>query len=445
MSKSPLFTRYQAFSSQLMNTLLMRWLVFIMTLVLTGACLLTLNDHLHHEVSQAESKLTSNQQPQQIIAPILSIPYVEHVTSINTVLDDKGESRVETKDVYNDKSAILLPEDLDIKVSLTQEDQQSWVAYQLSGTFNYSELLIEPESGKRNIRWDDAKLMIGLKNLANLHEEVVVSWDEESIPLSAGNINHKIIQSGFSAIPSEPPENADNIHTYAINFKTPLFSQLSLAPLGLYTRINIDNFQQGFDIKSDIKPIEQTETYLAWDVSPLARPYLNYWVQEELNQPFDLSNPLVSVKLKDHGHYDRFKSLLGYSPWLLCFTLFSIFALELWGRQRIAGTHYLLLGLTWSAMVYTLWAFHNAQAWQTILLISLSAWCTITSVYIGSLLGILRGFLFVGLQVLLFLGMFYYFSDSEYKQMQWLIFMLVVVGLVLLGGSRKASPPTLIT
>lgn len=443
MSKSPLFSRCESFFHSLMNTFAMRAATFLVAILIAGICLHFVNAYLLKEIQQAEAPLT-NQDKQQIIAPILSIPYVEHITSINTVLDNKGESRVETKDIYHDKRSVLLPEDLDIKVNVQKEDAQLWAKYQLSGTFNYSELLIEPESGKRNIRWDSAKLMIGLDNLANLHKEVIVIWDDESIPLSAGNIDQDLITSGFSAIPSEPEEDAEAIHTFDISFKTPLFSKLSLAPLGLHSRINIAGIQQDIEVLSEIKPTETTKTYLAWDVSPLARPYTNYWIQEELKAPFNLSKPEISIQLKQASHYANFKVLLSYAPWISCFILLSLFALELWGKQRIAGMHYLLLGVAWCAVLYSLWIFHNVQVWSTLLLIILGSWCAIASIYVGSLLGFFKGFFFAVLQIALFVGVFYFFTESESKQMQWLVFMLVLVGVGLLGGSRKASPPTLI-
>ena len=51
---------------------------------------------------------------QTIVGPVLVVPYVEHLTSVDTVTDNSGVSKPITRDVFNNKTMILLPEDLNI-------------------------------------------------------------------------------------------------------------------------------------------------------------------------------------------------------------------------------------------------------------------------------------------------------------------------------------------
>ncbi len=85
-------------------------------------------------------------EKQTLVGPVLVVPYVEHFTNVDTVTDANGESRVVSKDIYNDRTAILLPENLEIRANLKEEHRQRGIydalvytaSLSLTGKFNHA-------------------------------------------------------------------------------------------------------------------------------------------------------------------------------------------------------------------------------------------------------------------------------------------------------------------
>ena len=73
----------------------------------------------------AISSIADTWGTQQIIAgPVLVIPYTEHIISVDTVTDDKGETRTVSRDIFNERTMILLPKDLHIESEIIEKHRK---------------------------------------------------------------------------------------------------------------------------------------------------------------------------------------------------------------------------------------------------------------------------------------------------------------------------------
>ena len=80
-----------------------------------------------------------------------------HFTSVDTVTDENGETRVVSKDIYNDHTAILLPKELEIRSDLKEEHRQRGIYDALvyttklsfTGQFDHTPLLRSDEGERR--------------------------------------------------------------------------------------------------------------------------------------------------------------------------------------------------------------------------------------------------------------------------------------------------------
>lgn len=418
-----------------------KFLAYLFAIIAFTMSFLTLTQSKSFISSHIETK-----QPvvkQSIIAPILTIPYIEHLTSINTVLDDNGESRVETKDVYNEKHAVLLPDELDIQTKLVQDKSQIWTDFKLTGSFNYSELLIEPDSGKRNIRWDLAKLLIGLEDLSSIQNDVEVIWDDESLdPESSISPLENQIKQGFSVQVIEPEDETQRIHVFEISFRTQGFTQLSIAPLGKQTMANVELLPEQSFSATNIKPNIDGET-IKWNISPLTKPYTHYWIKEEQKNTPDLTAAMFGISLDPSpSQYESLESLMNYAEILLLVMLITLLALDL-QRQKLNFIHYLLTGVSLSIWLLGLWWTYAQITWSILFISSLIVWCVLWLGYLGRPLGWLPAVIFV---TIVGGSAFAIYSIRSYSQWEvWLVLGIFVLPTLLLLGSssqKDANSPT---
>ncbi|HHC73763.1 MAG TPA: hypothetical protein ENK78_01625, partial [Thiothrix sp.] len=79
----------------------------------------------HHQTQQSLSQqhhlANTWGQHQQLQAPILVIPYVEHSVSVDTVIGEDGTNQVISRDEFKDHTAIFLPSLLNANIHLKDQ------------------------------------------------------------------------------------------------------------------------------------------------------------------------------------------------------------------------------------------------------------------------------------------------------------------------------------
>lgn len=330
-------------------------------------------------------------EPQTLIGPLLVVPYVEHFTSVDTVTDPNGESRVVSKDIYNDRTAILLPKELEIRSDLKEEQRQRGIydalvytaSLSLTGQFDHTPLLQSSE-GERRIAWDKAYVMVGISDTKAIDVASSLFWGDERIDLEPGSRMTELLPSGFHApLPAETDGNTS--HEFKLTMSLRGSDQLLFAPLGETTKIRMTSSWTHPSFKGSLLPekreISEQGFNAEWNIPHLVRNYPQYWEVTD-KQTYPLQDFVVGASLYEPvSLYTKVMRAVKYGALLLVGLTFLVFlAFEISLKRRFHVLQYLIVGAALSLFFLILLALaeqigflyaYLAAASATILLITL--------------------------------------------------------------------------
>lgn len=315
---------------------------------------------------------------QTIIAPILVIPYSEHITQIDSVTDKDGETRVISKDIYNNKTAVFLPETLSIAADLKQQEKltdtpeggsehHTALVYDanvsLTGRFDHSSLQ-ETASGDIDINWNQARVIAGLSDTKALDESSFLRWGNENTVLEPGTGFTTLIKQGVHA-PLDRTSSNDDVHDFKLTLKFKGSGAVNFAPLGRVTTLRITSPWQHPEFQGNIPPndydITEQGFSARWEMPHLMRDYPQQWVQSvptiktttetastAVDQnTFVLGDVTAGVSLKSPASHDQpVEQALHYALLFIILAIAVFFALEYLTHHPLNSLHYLVLGLS---------------------------------------------------------------------------------------------------
>lgn len=286
---------------------------------------------------------------QTLTGPVLVLPYVEHFTSIDTVTEPDGASRVISKNTYNTHTAVVLPQDLEIRTDLKSTPQQQGIhplpAYRanlsLSGHFDHAQVFQNTET-ERDIQWDKAFVAIGLSDPQALDATPELSWDNEHPDLQPGTRLNTLLPRGFHVpLPVIDKANTNTSHEFKFNLSLRGSEGLFFSPLGNMTRIRMTAGQIQPLFNSQLLPVSQElpgEGFSAeWQIPDLVRSYPQHWELEDKTN-YDLGKPTAGISLMALPQtHKQVMAAFQYAPVILAFAFVLMFVLETRHRQPLAG------------------------------------------------------------------------------------------------------------
>lgn len=322
--------------------------------------IITERNQYYHQTLENIGKGWGGQQT--IVGPVLVVPYVEHIFSANTVTDKEGESKTISRDIFNHKTIVLLPEELKVEAELNEQFRKrgiySTLLYiadlTLSGTFDLS-VLPPKDSTSRKVNWNKAYLAIGLSDTKAITETTPIRWDTASAPLEPGTQLPDFLQSGF---------HASMKHTRRFNSRPEFRIKLSVkgsggfrfAPLGKMTKATITSGWPHPSFQGDILPNNEAEVneegFTAhWSIPNLARNYPQHWRLEEDKAPpkYDLYSLTTGVDLfTPVSIYTKINRSVKYGALFIGLTFIVFLLFEVVSKTRTHSIQYILVGLSLS-------------------------------------------------------------------------------------------------
>ncbi|OQX14493.1 MAG: cell envelope integrity protein CreD [Thiothrix lacustris] len=372
---------------------------------------------------------------QTLIGPVLVVPYVEHFTSVDTISDENGESRVVSKDVFNDRTAILLPESLEIRANLNEEHRQQGIydalvynaTVSLSGKFNHAEVL-QSNEGERRILWNKAFVALGLTDQRAIDTASSFFWNNGRIDMQPGTRLSKLLPSGFH-IPLSVNADSTPSNEFKLTLNLRGSDGLLFAPLGQNTTIRMTSAWTHPDFQGDLLPnkydVTEAGFNATWNIPHLVRNYPQYWVLED-QQTYDLRSFSAGVGLEEpDALYPLIERAVQYGVLFIGMTFLVFFAFEISLKQRFQVLQYGLVGLALSLFYLILLAAAEHIGFMYAYMAAATATILCITVYTGIILrNGWRTFLLFLLLVLLYGLLYLLLQREDYA-------LLIGVGLLL--------------
>ncbi|MCK5916781.1 MAG: cell envelope integrity protein CreD [Cocleimonas sp.] len=314
----------------------------------------------YHQTLDNISKGWGTQQT--IVGPVLVVPYVEHIFSANTVTDKDGESKTISRDIFNHKTIVLLPEELKVEADLNEQFRKRGIYSSLlyiadltiSGAFDLS-VLPDKDSTNRKVDWEKAYLTIGLSDTKAITETTPIRWDKASAPLEPGTKLSSFLKSGF---------HASMKHTRRFNTRPEFRIKLSVkgrggfrfAPLGKMTKATIKSGWPHPSFQGAILPNNEPEVSkdgfsANWSIPHLARDYPQHWLLEEGKEApnYDLYSLTTGVDLfSPVSLYTKINRSVKYGALFIGLTFIVFLLFEMIANTRTHTIQYILVGVSLS-------------------------------------------------------------------------------------------------
>lgn len=338
---------------------------------------------------------------QNITFPYLHIPY-------NVTTQENGKTVVE------ERSFLILPENLNVNGSVTAEQRKRSIysvllynsALQAKGNFKIG----VPEGvDASTINWANSKICFGISDFKGIQQKVIVNVNDESYDLSAGLPTNEIDTTGLS---SPIHLSADNLGK-EVSFELPLkikgSGQLHFVPLAGNSEFNITSNWSSPSFDGNTLPAERTLDNKGFEAS---------WSFNKANLPFNTIAKDFNFKKNDYAfgvsllqptdQYAKTMRCVKYALLFIGLTFSLFFIVEIMQKKPFHPVQYVLVGLA-LIVFYTLllsiseflqfdFAYLQASI-ATVLLITVYAkghfksW-KVASVFAGAI-GSIYGFIFV--------------------------------------------------
>ncbi len=301
-------TKESATKQSFFNTLTFRsllvgllMLVMIVSLLMVGDIVHKRNGYYHSVINDISNGWGSDQT---VIGPILSVPYVEHITSVETVTDSNGVTKTVSRDVFTDKIMVLLPEVLNIHAKLNDEHKKRGIydalVYKadltISGNFDLG--LLPTANKNTTIRWKKAWLSLGLSDTKAISRTTPLRWEGNSAKFEPGTRLTKILPNGFHASMKNIPMGEAR-PTFKIQLSLKGNTRFRFAPVGETSVAQVESKWPHPSFQGDILPtskIISNEGFSAeWNIPHLARNYPQSWLMGE--ESYHLNSVTTGVDL----------------------------------------------------------------------------------------------------------------------------------------------------
>ena len=279
-------TKQSFFKSLTFRSLLVGLLMLLMMipLLMVDDIVRERNSYYHSVIDDISKGWGSDQT---LIGPVLVVPYVDHITSVETITDSNGVTKTVSRDVFKDKTMVLLPEVLNINTTLNDEHKKRGIydalVYKADLTITGSfDLGLLPKANKNtNIRWKKAWLSIGLSDTKAISSTTPLRWEGNSAKFEPGTRLTKILPNGFHASMKNIP--MDKAHpTFKIQLSFKGNTRFRFAPVGETSIAQVESKWPHPSFQGDILPtskIISNEGFSAeWQIPHLARNYPQSWL-----------------------------------------------------------------------------------------------------------------------------------------------------------------------
>ena len=446
---------YLADFKKLSDSLIFR---FIIIAVLIGVMTIPLSmvseivrerSHLYHSVLNDIAGTWGHQQKLQ--GPALFIPYTERFITEKIKTDKDGNERKVNSVQYKQRTAIVLPNDLNIAVDLQGQTRKRGIYDSLvytadlniTGDFSRPDIS-ELSSHIDKIHWNKAWLALGISDTQAINKVSGLNWTAPSgntvkVDFEPGTKVVQSLASGFHA----PLDLSVSDESSLITKKHPFSLVINIngsqgfyfSPFGKTTKVTMQSDWPHPSFQGNVLPnkydINDAGFNAVWSVPHLARNFPQMWTLEA--QKFNLNEFTAGVNLFESvSLYSQITRAIKYGVLFFALTYITFLIFELGIGRRLHVVQYGMIGLALSMFYLTLLSMaehtgffkaYISAASIIIMMISLYAYAAIRHIGRTGLISILLAGLYTMLYSLLKL--------EDYALMAGTVLLLSILGVMM--------------
>jgi len=314
----------------------------------------------YHSVLEDIAKTWGHEQ--KLSGPVLLVPYTEKHTTVKTVIDTDGTERKINKLSYSHHTAIVLPEDLDIKTQLNEKRRKRSIyeslvyTADLKITGNFTRPDIESLSKAIDeIHWDKAWLALGVSDTRAINQVSSLQWSNQQANFEPGTRITNLVKSGFHA-PLQV-DSGQSQYRFALDLNINGSNGFYFEPFGKTTQVSMTSDWPHPSFQGSVLPQKREITEAGftanWSVPHLARNYPQMWTIEE--QQFDIHEFSSGVNLFEPVTlYSKITRAIKYGSLFIALTYITFLIFELGIKRRLHLVQYTMIGLAMSLFYLTL-------------------------------------------------------------------------------------------
>ncbi|GAA0400930.1 cell envelope integrity protein CreD [Cocleimonas flava] len=392
-------------------------------------------------------------QQQNLQGPALFIPYTEKFITEEVKTDKDGYERKVNKTIYKQRTAIVLPDDLNISVKLNGETRKRSLYESLVYTadLNVTGDFLRPDINSLSnhidkIHWNRSWLALGISDTQAINKVSGLNWNNEtSIDFEPGTKVVNTIASGFHAPIDLSPINSSAADTtlkypFQLNLNINGSQGFYFTPFGKTTDVEIVSDWPHPSFQGSVLPnkheVDSDGFEATWSVPNLARNYPQLWTLEK--QQFNVNEFKAGVNLFESvSLYSQITRAIKYGMLFFTLTYITFLIFEMGIGRRLHIVQYGVIGLALSMFYLTLLSmaehagFFNAYisaAGIIIIMISLYAYAAIRNIKRCIIITVLLAGLYTLLYSLLKL--------EDYALLAGTVLLLVILAVLMVLTSN---------
>lgn len=367
------------------------------------------NEEVKQQIANQWSK------PQTVVGPVWVLPYWLRTTNS------------QQKGVVQKNNLYILPDKLQMEVELLPTLRTRSIfkvpvynaRIKMTGGFkplSCTALGVNPA----DILWNEARLVIGIRDQKGLVEETLLRWDQTTIPFLLSdnrgvacnaNATHEPLrshegESPSSALVATVPISENDLaqgHAFDINLQLRGSEKLFFSAVGTTTKVKVHALWKDRDFQGNHLPDSHslTDTGFAavWNIYRAMPP-----VQHATLHNLDQSTFGVNL-IQPLDHYGKTTRTIKYAILVIMLTFVVYFFIELFQKKYANALQYVLIGFALCLFYTLVLSISEFLGFVPAYLISAGATLTLISLYTKSVFGRTRvALVFAG-----FLGLLYSF------------------------------------
>ncbi|MEM7467779.1 MAG: cell envelope integrity protein CreD [Pseudomonadota bacterium] len=406
----------------------------------------------HHYYDSVLMEIASLWGAQQtIVGPIIVVPFIEKYESEEELENSYGHTETKRKTRYVRKTAVFLPDDLDVSAELKEDYRERGIyrslvyaaQYRMTGKFSDIDLSTLSNSVDE-VLYAEAEIIIGLSDTKAIDQINAVSWNGKDLSVVSGVGSSGILHSGFSAKLSGDLNSADEFH-FDIDLSVNGSHGVRFAPLGETTNVTMRSSWPHPKFAGQLLPDNHeinAEGFIAnWRIPHLARNYPQQWVTEkselnvyELLAGVDLFEPVFI--------YSKINRAVKYGLLFIALTFITFFIFESTAGSTLHYIQYGLVGVSLAFFYLLLLSLSEHLHFSVAYFISALTCVGLISSYVGyALANRSRGIVLFWLLSGLFTAIYTLLRLEDYALLMGTLLLLIsLAGLMFLTKDLNSAP-----